>query len=224
MLLRGVVASLCLTAAVAVYSLLAGEFDDTEAKVLLTTAAISGYGLLASPFPVLLERGRAAGVAYAGLALAGLGFLLALVLIWQDWEESDGDALWRAWIVTTAFAGAFSQAASLLARRRGAHDPVAGVRAVAIGLGFVVAALISIAALEEIEGEGFYRALGAVGVLDVLCLALVPVLTRLRGDGASGAGQFRCTLEDGSAQEVQATGFDDAARRAGGAVRAVERL
>jgi len=213
-----------LTAAVAVYSLLAGELADTQAKVLLTTAAISGYGLLASPFPVLLERGRAAGVAYAGLALAGLGFLLALVLIWQDWEESGSDELWRTLIVITAFAGALSQAASLLARRRGAHDPVAGVRAVAIGLGFVVAALISIAALEEIEDEGFYRALGAVAVLDVLGLALVPVLTRLRGDGATATGRFRCTLEDGSAQEVHGTGFDDAARRAGGAVRAVERL
>lgn len=224
LLLRGAVGSLCATAAIAVYALLAGDFDETEGRILATTGAISAYGLIASPFPLLLERRRSSGVAYAGLSITVAAFLLALALIWVHWDE-DGDEPWRAWIAITAFAAALSQAASLLVRRPGRRDPVAGVRGTAIALGFVLATLIAIAALWEPEGDGFYRVLGALGVLDVLALALIPVLTRLRGDVRDAdMSRFRCTREDGSTHDVSASGFDEAARQAGGAVRSVERL
>ncbi|MDP8911634.1 MAG: hypothetical protein M3M94_06180 [Actinomycetota bacterium] len=44
-----VVASLCVSAAVAIIALLAGDFDETDARIVITTASIALFSLLALP-------------------------------------------------------------------------------------------------------------------------------------------------------------------------------
>jgi len=55
------ITSLAATAALAIGVLLLGDFRDTEARVLLTTLAISFSGLLTLPAAILLEQGRRRG-------------------------------------------------------------------------------------------------------------------------------------------------------------------
>ena len=57
------ITSLAATAALAIGVLLLGDFHDTEARVLLTTLAISFGGLLTLPAAILLEQGRSTTLA-----------------------------------------------------------------------------------------------------------------------------------------------------------------
>ena len=49
LLLRTIVAAVCLTGAIAIYELLAGSYDDTSWRILATTTAVSFFGLLGVP-------------------------------------------------------------------------------------------------------------------------------------------------------------------------------
>ena len=69
---------MCATAALAVGILLFSDFDETAARILGTTAAISFFSLLALPGSVLLDRRASPVVAWASLALAAVGFALVL--------------------------------------------------------------------------------------------------------------------------------------------------
>ena len=66
--LIALVASLSLTAAIAIATLLFAEFDDTAARILWTTALLSLASLLGVPAGVLLDQGRAQPLAWAVLA------------------------------------------------------------------------------------------------------------------------------------------------------------
>jgi peptidoglycan/LPS O-acetylase OafA/YrhL len=220
LLLGAVVVSLVATAAIAIATLLAGDFGETEGRVLLTTASISFFGLLSLAPGVLLEQGRLRPLALAGLALAGLGFVLALNLIWLQWDDAE-DWSWKSLVVVVAAALAATQASGVESRRRDGDGP--WVRRLALASHSSVAAtaaLVSIAALWEVDDDGYYRALGAVAVANVLLVALQPVLRR---GGTQPAGQrLAIVLESGSRveREVRARDFAAAVERA---IRDVER-
>ena len=60
-LLLSVAVLLSVSAALAVGILLFGEFGETEGRVLATTGLLAGYGLLALPAAMLLDRRRLPG-------------------------------------------------------------------------------------------------------------------------------------------------------------------
>jgi hypothetical protein len=230
------VASMCTTAALAVGILLFSDFDETAARILGTTAAISFFSLLALPGAVLLDRRALLPVAWASLALPAVAFLLVLAVLWVDWDDFP-QALWKWALSVTVFAVAGAQAAATTGRRRA--DDSGAVRAlyalgVALGLGLAV--MSTVAAWAEIDATGYYRALGAVAVLAVLATLLQPVLRRL-GGGEHGRSdvltQVRVTLADGTRLDVEESGRDfadavaraiRAAERRGGSVVRIERL
>jgi hypothetical protein len=234
--LLALVASMCATAALAVAILLFSEFDETAARILGTTAAISFSSVLALPASVLVERGKVPALAWASLATSATAFVLALALLWTDWDDVP-DALWKLLVTATVFAIAGAQACATTIRRR--RDDSRGVEALyVLGLALSVAAAVmaSIAAWGEIDTTGYYRALAAVVVLGVLATLLQPALRRFRGagDARSRAGnQLRLTLDDGATVDVEQEGRDFAdavarairkAERGGGSVTRVERL
>src|SRR5262249_59722836 len=93
----------------------------------------------------------------------------------------------------------------------------------------VLAVLAIVAVLGEIGDSGYYRAVGAIAVLDVLALVLVPIQRR----AAPRPEPFHLVVRAvGGEQEIDATGRDFAAavalairdaERAGRRVTAVER-
>jgi hypothetical protein len=224
LLLRAIVAALCLTAGVAIVMLLAGSLDDTSARILLTSTEVSFFGLLAVPAGMLLERDRVSWLGRSSAALTALSFLLTLTVTWRHDVPS---ALWRVWGVVGTLALAAAQAATVEARRR---DTDSGTIKLLVSCSIVTGAALALLGiygiLEGDEGGGFIRALGVLGVLDVLLLAVVAVLRR----GSGPAGQIHRLRVDGRLVESPGRDFAAAvanaireAEKSGTDVRRVER-
>jgi hypothetical protein len=171
------VCALCASALVAIGILLLGEFDETQARILVTTGLIGFFSLLALPGGVLLDQGRLAALAWTTIGLAAFSFVIAMNLTWGD---TDSENLWRVAGSATALTGAFSQASTSTSRRRTTDTP--GVRTLyllSLGAVSLLAFLIMVAIWEEVDSEGFYRFLGAVAVLNLLLVLLQPVARRM---------------------------------------------
>jgi hypothetical protein len=178
LLLAATIGALCLTAAIAVVVLLSGHFDDTAWRILATTSAISFFGLLAVPVGMLLERERAVTLARAGGALMLAAFALTIAVIWHHWSNGVG----KTWGVVLTLAVAAAQAAVVEARRRDTDTPAIALLAGGSMLtGGALATMAALAILTEIDDGAYYRALGAVAVIDVALLAIVAVLRRSTG-------------------------------------------
>jgi hypothetical protein len=118
-------------------------------------------------------------------------------------------------VLTLAVAAA--QAAAVEARRRDNDTPaISLLTAGSMLTGGVLAAMGVLAILTEIDNGTFYRALGAVAVIDVALLAIVAVLRRGSGPIAQ-AHRIRINGE-----LIEAPGRDFAAAVAA-AIRAAER-
>jgi len=178
-LLRAIVASLTTTALLAIGILLFGHFGQTESRILTTTMLLAGFGLLALPAGFLFDQGRLTGLAWVVLALASAGFALSVALVWTG--DDPPEELAKTAATIAALAVASTQVAALAARRTN-RDPesVRLLFLASTALALVLASLVGLAVWAEIGSSGFYRALGAVVVLDVLLVALHPILLRAR--------------------------------------------
>ena len=203
----GLIASLVATAAIAIGVLLFGDFNDTTSRILLTTALLALASLLALPAGVLLDQGRYGWLAWTTIALVVGAFLVAMVLVWRDWENQGGEPLWKALAVWATFAGAASQASATTSRRRDG-DPAAArtLYLVAIGISLAVALMVTSAVVQEIDDETFYRALGALVVADLLFVILQSVARRYASVPAA-AGDVETIRVSGPAVAI-----DDAVR------------
>jgi hypothetical protein len=173
------VVALCASALLAIGILLLGEFDETQARVLVTTGLIGFFSLLALPGGVLLDQGRYGALAWTTIALAVFSFVIGMTLTWGD---TDADDLWRVAGAATAVTGAFSQASMSRSRRRATDT--SGVRTMfvlSLGTVSLLALLVLVAIWGEVDSEGFYRFLGAVAVLNLLLVLLQPVARRMGG-------------------------------------------
>jgi hypothetical protein len=226
-LLIAVAACLCGAAALALAVLLLGRLGTVQTRILLSTLLAAGYALLALPAVVLAERGRLRALAAASGALSAVGFALAVAAVWAG--DDSPRALSDLLIGTTAFAAAGAQAAALAATP--ARGRPGRVRVcVAAGLGTAAAAALT-AAVVRGEGAGWLlRIAGSLAVLDLLVVALGPVLGRLR---PAAAHRLRLRTEPGGTAEVEVRAADlgtavaraiRSAERAGERVLAVEPL
>ena len=211
-LLGGIVAALTATALLAVGILLFGDFGDTEGKILGTTAMLAGYGLLALPAGFLIDQGRALRLAWALLALAVAGFSVGATAVWTD----AGETLGKSVLTITVFAVASTQTSAQLAGRRTTRT----LFPLSVALVLVVAAMATAAAWGEIDSSVYYRFLGAIAVLDVLVVALQPILSAGRRERRSYA--LRVTLAGGEEISTSIEAADFAAAAAN-AIRAAER-
>lgn len=176
--LQALVASLCLTAALAIGTLLFAEFDHTAGRILLTTTFLSVASLLALPAGVLLDQGRAPALAWAVIAAAAAGFAVAMVAVWV---AEDSEWAWKVALTLGLAAVAGAQAAASTSRRRPEDGPrLAWLYGLGIVLSIVLAALISNAAWKGIDSSGYYRFLGAIAIAAVLATLLQPILRRLQ--------------------------------------------
>ena len=223
------VVALCASALLAIGILLLGEFDETQARILVTTGLIGFFSLLALPGGVLLDQDRHAALAWTLICLAVFSFVVAMNLTWGD---ADSDNLWRVAGSATAVTGAFSQAATATSRRRATDTP--GVRTLyllSLGAVSLLALLILNAIWNEVDDEGFYRFLGAVAVLNLLLVLLQPVARRLgRTPTAALSERARTDTQrlaftlSGTPSEAAVEEARQALERGGATVERVERL
>jgi hypothetical protein len=197
-LLLWIFTALSVTALVAIAAVLAGSFGDTEWKVLATTGGFALASLFALRGTVLLDQGRHRDLGRAVVGLSALAFLLLLKVLWID--DGDSEVTWKALAVSAGFAGALGQIATSLARRRPSDPPALVPLGRAAGVtALIVEALVSYAAVAQVDDGDYYRFLVAVFILDVLLVALESVVRRLgaRPEVRPGHAAFVCVLADG---------------------------
>ncbi|MFZ1879454.1 MAG: hypothetical protein WAU41_04745 [Gaiellaceae bacterium] len=209
---------LTVSALFAIAILLAGRFGSTEGRILGSTALLAGLGLVALPEVVLLDKERARPLALTGVASAGLASLLALAAIWS---RSSSDTLGRTVGSAVVVAFAFSQFSALMARRN-TGDPSSVSRLFAAScLTASVAAVLAVTFIwSNPHGSLAPRGLGAVLVLDLLLVALQPILARARPGIV--VYRFDVVLTSGERVPVSVHG-GDIASAAARAIRSVER-
>ena len=218
MLLLGVAVLLSFSALLAIAILLVGRFGSVEGRILGSTALLAGYGLVALPAIVLLDSGRSRALGLTTAALAALAAALALGAIWS---ESSSDILGQTVGSATIVALGFAQVAAVTARRS-ERDPILVRRLflVSCGTATLLAAFGVTLLWVAPEGGDAARFLGALLVLDLLLVALQPLLARARAGNV--ARRFVVVTASGEHIEVEIAG-GDVASAAARAIRSVER-
>lgn len=217
LLLLGVAALLCASALLAIGILLLGRFGRTEGRILGTTGLLAGYALWSLPAAVLFDRKRLPWLATAIVVLAATAAGLATTAMWTN---NPSDTLARSIGTATIVLVAAAQTAALQLRRV-ARDP-RSVRLLftsSIGLATLVATLLTIAVWSGHVGSAYARVLGSLVVLDLLVVALQPILARARPEERSWS--FHLRLEGGGTIDLTVEAPDLAAAAAK-ALRATE--
>jgi hypothetical protein len=187
MLVRALIAGLCVAAAAAIAALLTGDFSDTHWRIVGTSLGFSVFTALATVGDVLRRGTRdwraAVGGATAGCSAAAFALLLAAC-----WIDSDAEALWRAWgsAAVLALCGSLW---SLVLRRRRHSDTSALTTLVVVSL--ATSALVTLVAVLAITGavqddeDDLARGAAILLVVMLLTTVLPPILRRLRGSEAA---------------------------------------
>ena len=218
LVLFAVAGLLTATAALAIGTLLFGDFGSTEDRILATTALLGGYGLLTLPAAVLRDQRRAPALAAAVVLLAVAAASLAMVAVWSDGpSDALGKALGAAngWLVATV------QPAALMLRRR--EDDARLVRLLfgaSSALVVVLALMFAVLLWAEIDSERYGRIFGALLVLDVLLVALQPILARARPRVRAHRLRVRVATGGSIDLTIEAPDLGSAASKA---IRSVER-
>lgn len=218
-LLVGIAVLLSVSALLAVVILLVGRFGSVEGRILGSTALFAGYGLVALPAVVLLDSGRSRRLGLSAAAIAALAAAVAFVTIWS---RPGSDALGRAVGSATIVALALAQVAAVTARRSD-RDPVSVQRLFAASCAaaaLVAAFAVTLVWVAPDDGDPA-RFLGALLVLDLLLVALQPILARAHA--GSVTRRFTVVTASGEQIEVEVAG-GDLASAAARAIRSVEQV
>ena len=169
-LLLAVAGLMCVAAALAIGILLLGDFGGTEGRVLGTTLLLAVHGALAVPAAILWDQRRLTALAAACAGLAAVAAVLNVAALWSDAGDTFGKAVGTVMIFLIA-----TVVTTALATR-----PLHRLFPASVALAAVAAAMATAGIWTETEREGYLRLLGAIVVLDVLLVALQPLLLRAR--------------------------------------------
>jgi hypothetical protein len=208
--LWALVASLSVTAVIAIATLLFAEFDDTAGRILATTALLSLACLLSLSAGVLLDQRRAASLAWWTIVASGAGFVVAMVVIWAepdtDWPAKTAWTLWLG-------AGAGAQAATVTALLRpDASRRLRVLHALSILFASTLAALVAVLIWTEPESGAFGRAMGVLAIAAVLTSLLQPILQRIERPAPGGA-RLVLELDKEPSEEAVAAAIEALARQ-----------
>jgi hypothetical protein len=218
LVLLAVAGLLTAAAALAIGILLFGDFGSTEGRILATTALLAGYGLLTLPAAILRDQRRAAGLTAAIVMLVVAAASLTTVAVWTD---EPPEALGKAIGALNGWLVAAVQPAALTLRRR-EHDPrvVRLLFAASSALVVALAVMFTVLLCAEIDSERYGRVFGALLVLNVLFVALQPILARARPRAIVHRLRVTVAADESIDLTVEAS---DLAAAASKAIRTVER-
>lgn len=156
-------ASLAAAALIVVAMAVLGEYTKTRGRLLLTAISLSGFCLLALAPSALSARPRRSLLGGAGLAAAGLGYLLLVI---GTWTTPDSDAYWKS--AGVVWVGAvFLSYACLLLLLEPEIWPARIAPWVAAGASGLVPALAAIAIIAEIKAAPFWWAVVIIIIVQV---------------------------------------------------------
>jgi hypothetical protein len=174
--------ALCLAAIVVIVILVSKESGDFAEDLALTAVALLVNGLAIAAAIAVLDRPRLRWLGLVGVAVGLVSFAVGASLGWSTAsDDAPADWLLRAAGSLTVWSLALAQVAILLSRR----DP-AGRKLVDRSIGTAVvgalalAALLTVAIVDNVTDEDFYRWVGVTAVVWVLGIALVPIARKLQ--------------------------------------------
>jgi uncharacterized membrane protein YfcA len=175
--LQTLILSLCLTAALAIGALLLGELDGDGARIIFTTVFLAIASALALPAGVLLDHGRAPGLAQAVLVTTAAALALSLLGLWTDPED---DWVWQlaATLALCAVLGA-QMCVSTWPRSSSDGQGVTWLYWIAIVLSCAVVAVAVSAIWTHDDDQRSARLIGALTIAAVLTTLLQPIVRRL---------------------------------------------
>lgn len=163
-------AFLGLTAFVAIGVMLGGDFNDTMARVLGTTATVSAGSVLAMACAAFRERERVTGT--VGIVLAVVASALGVMLLWGDRFDED---FGRATLLAVTYAVAVAHAELMLLGRLPARYRWVQWTLVAL-IAVMAVTLTPVICGEVHDDEALARFLGVLAILIALGTLAVPVL------------------------------------------------
>jgi hypothetical protein len=176
------VGGLCLAAAVAIFALVTGSFDDTDWRIIASSLGFSVLSATAAAGEALRREGRGARmlVGAAAVASSAVAYVLLLGGLWID---DDADRVWRACGCFGLLALAGSHASLVL---RSVRSSDTGVVRTLCDISIVTGAIDTTAGVLGLSGaiddvdEGVVTALAVLVVILLLTTALPPILRRLQ--------------------------------------------
>ncbi|MBT7304154.1 MAG: hypothetical protein HN849_31770 [Victivallales bacterium] len=180
--LRTFLGFLALTAAIAVVSVLGGDFGETQVKVLLTTLTISAASMCAMACAAFIEKREQRELGLAGISLAIVSALLTILGIWS---EASSERYWKLVLTFVVFAVAFAHVFMLLLPSLSErHSWFQALSSVSIA---ILACQIIFAFWAEVSDDFYYRLLAVVSIIVALETLTVPILMKLgRGQATRG--------------------------------------
>lgn len=187
---------------------LPGRLGEEAGRACFTTGALLGFYVLAIPGGVLAEGTTRRALGGATLAACALGLTLVTFCIWAD---PSGDTF--AKVTAIAAIVAFSLAQTSLLARLVLGPGRGGLLYGVLGLVWATALLAGVMIAYELDEDFYFRALGALGVLDASGSLALLILSRLqrvsrveRLESAAARVELRCprclvqqTVDAGSA-------------------------
>jgi hypothetical protein len=176
------VGSLCVAALVAIVALVGDSWDETDWRLIGTSLSFAVYSALAGAGAAVRvkEHPAAQPLGLATTGAAAVAYVLLLVLVWAD---DAGDAVARAFGITTLAALAGSHASLVLRATRADDTPAVVllvVASIALGaLDALVGTLAITGALDVDEDDPGTRLMAVTVVLLLLTTALPPIMRRL---------------------------------------------
>jgi len=163
------IGSFSIAALMGIVALLSGgDFGEGQVKVLLTTLIVGCASICVLCY--LATAGSPwAAVGGVGALVLVLPVVTSLVLVWHDWDDYNfPDEGWGKWFGVGAVLAATLAQICLLLALAGQRSGLRFVLWSTIALASVLAVVISVIIINEVETENGWRFIGTIAILDVL--------------------------------------------------------
>ena len=171
-IVAALLASLAAAVLVVVAMALLGEYTKTSGRLLLTAISLAGFCLLALAPSALAHREKYTLVGTAGIAAAGLGFLLVAV---GTWATLSPDAYWKATGIVSVWAVSAAYVSWLLVLNPGRWSTRAAQVGAVLASGLVVV-LATVAIIGEITVTAYWWAVSIIIVFQIASGLAVPLM------------------------------------------------
>ena len=193
-----VVISLVITALIGIYTIVSGDFGETQGKVMLTTLAVAGFSVLALCHLAIVERDVKA-IGWIGIGTSAVALICAAVLIWWDFGDyayQPGGIyvnITKTFAISSLAAVSLAHANLLLLLQNAPLRWIRSSLSVALILIAIVVSLVIPVILTdgmfppEPFQEVYWRFFAVILILDALCTIALPVATLIvRGQNKQG--------------------------------------
>jgi hypothetical protein len=180
--LYAIAVALCVAGAAGIVVLLVADHWDLTSNLVSTAVALVLFGFAAAVATSVIGVYPLAWIGWLSVAVAVVGFGLSMGTLWSLPEEGEGnEALAKASGILFVFSVALADVSLMFGRLRSDDARLVGwVVGATVLAALTMATLFTIAILEEVSSEAYFRAVAVLAVLWALGTALVPLLRLLR--------------------------------------------